>query len=76
MHPLATIQLDPAVDVPFFSRGEEQRIHRFRIPGERGSRDFGDTAIYYPRRPVESPARWFADHAARLRGLELAEGIR
>jgi hypothetical protein len=66
----------PDANVRWFSKDEERRILAFPIPGEKkGGRDFGDTAIYYPRRPVESPTRWFADHAARLRSLERAEGM-
>jgi hypothetical protein len=65
----------PEVDVLWFTRDEERRIMAFPLPGE-DRRKYTSAATYYPRRPVESPARWFADHAARLRGLELAEGMR
>lgn len=75
--PLATLGDDPDADVYWFTRAEERRIREFKIPGElRTRRRFNGSAQYYPRRPVESPSRWFKNHYVKLRQLELAEGLR
>ena len=73
--PLAAVADLPDADVQWFTRDEELRIMAFRLPGERRRR-FNGSAQYYPRRPVESPSEWFKRHHAKLRQLELAEGMR
>lgn len=57
--------------VPSFSKEERDRIWRFKVRGY----DRRNSPIYYPRRPIEDPGKWYADHAAKLRGLERAEGL-
>ena len=74
MSVLANAQNRPDAGVAWFSRPEEERIHSFPLPGEKKGK-FGSTAIYYPRRPIENPGRWFAAHAAKLRSLLRAEGM-
>ena len=72
---LADMQNLPEAGVAGLSHEEERRIMAFPIPGEL-PRKYGGGATYYPRRPIENPGRWFADHRERLRNLEMAEGIR
>jgi hypothetical protein len=71
---LAELQNWPEQDVGWFSQAEESRISAYKLPGE-SKRKFGGGATYYPRYPVESPAEWFKNHYAKLRGLELAAGM-
>jgi len=74
---LAEFQEWPDTGVTFFNAEEQRRISRFEIPGEdRTGRDYGDTALYYPRIPVEDPAAYRRAHAERLRSLERAAGMR
>ena len=74
MSSLAAAQELPDADVPWFTRSEEACIAAYPLPGK-AKRKFGSGATYYPRRPVESPGRWFANNAVKLRGLMLAEGM-
>lgn len=71
---LAAFQSWPDAGVKSFSQEEETRIMRYPIPGE-NKRPYGSSAIYYPRKPIESPSRWFANHTAKLLSLLRAEGM-
>lgn len=69
---LADVQNWPEAGVPGFSNKEKARVYAHRIPGEEKQR-FG--VRHYPRKPREDVGRWFANHAAKLRSLERAEGM-
>ena len=71
---LAELQNWPGAGVPFFSHAEEMKIMNYPFPKE-VRRKFTSGATYYPRRPVEVPATWFANHALKLRSLEQAAGV-
>ncbi len=68
----------PDADVPFLTRDEERRVAEYPLPGDkaRTNESWGGRALYYPRKSLENPGRWFADHAERLAALERAEGLR
>lgn len=76
MSGLALFQELPDAGVKSFSKDEEKKVMALVIPGElRTKRKWGGGAIYYPKKPVVNVGQWFADHAARLRGLEAAAGM-
>ena len=75
MSALALAQDWPDAGVAFFSKKEEVRIMTHPIPGE-NKRSWGSSASYYPRRPIENPGQWFANHSAKLSSMLRAEGKR
>lgn len=75
MSNLADCQLWPEAGVGWFSKAEETRIAELSRTGGM-KRRFGPGALYYPRRPLEDPKKWWSDYWAKLRSLERAEGIR
>jgi hypothetical protein len=68
---LSDWQDDPHADVRFFNAEEQRRIAKFKIPGDT-QQSWGSAASYYPRKPIESPRKWFQEHAEKLRALERA----
>lgn len=71
---LADAQNLADADVRWFSKIEEGRIMGFPLPGDHKVK-YGGGAVFYPRRPIESPAAWFKAHYAKLRSLLRAEGM-
>lgn len=78
MSALAAFQDWPDQNVGWFNKDQERVIADFKIPGDGklGSGGWGSRATYYPRKPIENPNAWFANHAAKLASLERAEGLR
>jgi hypothetical protein len=57
--------------VPSFTNEENEKIRKFKIPGEYdGQRN---PQGMFARKPAVNVRDWYADHDAKLKGLERAE---